>query len=50
MKIINKKELSEIQGESKEQAQIKLADIYEVLINLDDRITKIEKILNLGGK
>jgi len=44
MKMITEKSLLEIREGKKEQNEIQLADIYEILINLDDRLTAIEKL------
>ncbi|WMM26647.1 hypothetical protein RBU61_08210 [Tissierella sp. MB52-C2] len=50
MEIINKKPLSEIKEEQQEKKDMMLVDIYEILIDLDDRLTKIEEKLNGGVK
>ncbi len=50
MKVINKKQLSEIKEEKKEKSELALADIYEILIEIDDRLTAIEDKVNGGGK
>lgn len=50
IEIINKKPLSEIKEEKQDEKDMMLVDIYEILINLDDRLTAIEQKLNGGGE
>ncbi|WP_158281642.1 hypothetical protein [Sporanaerobacter acetigenes] len=50
MEILNKKPLSEIKEEKQDKKDMMLVDVYEILINLDDRLTAIEEKLNGGVK
>lgn len=45
MDIIKEKPLSKIREEKNEKIEIQMADLYEILINLDDRLSNIENKL-----
>lgn len=48
IEIINKKPLREIQEEREDNKDMMLVEIYEILINLDDRLTELENRINGG--
>ncbi|MDU5080217.1 hypothetical protein [uncultured Tissierella sp.] len=50
IEIINKKPLREIRDERADEKDIMLAEIYEILIDFDDRLTEIENKIDGGEK